>query len=188
MSFFITNGLGDNTLLTNGLGGATVVIVNPKLLERTQGSGVGNYHKKRVKGIELRNENTLLLIKPIEFNHWSITRILKFLKLDASNELLIRQMLKKMEDNTSKIDMTVFKSTNNKLVAKQHFMHMLDGSLSFNGEKFLSFVEKQITIVDKRLDKKDKETKHINVTDTIDNIEVAELMNIIKDMEDTDDI
>lgn len=186
----MTNGLGDNTLLTNGLGGAVVIIVNPdierKALERTQGSGVGNYHKKRVKGITLHSENQTLLLKPLELSYYSITEILLFLRLDESYRLLIRKMLKKMEDNPSKIDMTVFDTFSNKLTAKQHFMHKLDGSISFKGEKFLSFVEKQITIIDKRVDKKEKETKHINPVNTIDDIEVTDLLNIIKDMEDAD--
>lgn len=185
MTFLITRGYtGDQSdVILRGYGEQVVVVVNPEVI---QGSGLGNYHKKRVKGIEVRSENTLLMLKPFELTYYPITEIQKFLRLDASDEILVKKMLKKMEDNPSKIDMTVFKSINNKLVAKQNFMHKLDGSLSIQGEKFLSFVEKQITIIDKKMDKKENKTKHINPVNTINDIEVTELLDIIKDMEDAD--
>jgi hypothetical protein len=192
MSFFITNGLGDNTLLTNGLGGATVIIIDPdierKALERTQGSGVGLYHKKRVKGIKLYDERQTLMLKPLELSHLSITEILTFLKLDKSYSNLIRGLLKKMKDSPTKIDMMVFNTSNNKLMTKQHFMHKLDGSTTVKGGKFMTFIEKQITIIDKRMDKTEDKTKHINMRNTISDIEAVELMDIIKDMEDVEDV
>ena len=180
----LTYGLGDNTLLTNGLGGATVIVVPSVKYEGTAGAYV--YHKRRVKGLNITNSSKTVLLKELTITKTSELDILSFLKLDHTNKVKVRQMLKTISDDKTHLKVGIFKNINNKLIINAKFLNKYENKTTISGKKFINFLEKKIKIKENKLNKGELTTKHINPTDVLDEIEVTEMMDIIKDMEDAD--
>jgi len=188
MTFLITRGYtGDQSdVILRGYGEQVVVITQD--LDKVQGASVleGFYSKRRVKGLTLESEDNLVLIDDITAFTQHPTKIFKMLKTNKKERLLITKAVDAMRDDPMHITSIVIRRPSKDLTIKTNYIRKQLNRLDVQGDKLISFVEKQIKIKNIETKLTSKKTKHLNVMDTLDTIEVAELMDIIKDLEDSD--
>jgi hypothetical protein len=184
---FVTAGLGNSgNLVTVGLGLTTIIIVTPPD-DTVQGATTYNeYHKKRVKGLHLKNDNGTVILQTLTAKSEMPLKMFQYLKISEKDQSKILQKIEKQLDNKTDFGVLVIRKSSSSVTLKQHFIRKIEQKTGFRGERLLNFLEKQTKIKEQKRNKTDTETKHINVTDTIDNIEVAELLDILKDLEDSD--
>lgn len=188
---FVTAGLGSGgNLVTVGLGLTTIIIVTPPKPKYDGNAGADTewlvYHKKRVKGLQLKNDNGTVILQTLIAKSEMPLKMLQYLKISEKDQSKIKQKLEKQLENKTDFGVLVIKKSSSSVTLKQHFIRKIEQKTGFRGERLLNFLEKQTKIKEQKRNKTDIETKHINVTDTIDNIEVAELLDILKDLEDSD--
>lgn len=184
----LTRGLGSNLLLTGGMGGVTVVIIKTPQDDTVAGASTleGLYSKKRVKGITLKSEDNLVLLESITISSQSPTKLFKMLKATKSERLLITTQIELMKSDPCKFAAIVIRRPSNSLVIKEHYLRKLDSKLDVQGDRLLHFVEKQIKIKNVETKLTSKKTKHINPVDVLKEVEVTELLDILKELEDAD--
>ena len=162
-----------NTLYTINALNETIRSLNNGVLDKSFPIPWENYQNNLL----LTNEEGLNIIP---------TKIFKMLKTNKKERLLITKAVDAMRDDPMHITSIVIRRPSKDLTIKTNYMRKQLNKLDVQGDKLISFVEKQIKIKNIETKLTSKKTKHLNVMDTLDTIEVAELMDIIKDLEDSD--
>jgi len=179
---YIVSGL-TGPLVTVGLGGEVAVIIQVK--PRPEGGAI--YHKRRVQGLRQDEFNKLQVLQTITAeSEIPIDVLIPSFKEYEYRAKLIEQILK-WADNKCKIKVSIIRKTGNKATITEHY-------IDWNSRKVLitarlaNFVTKVVHIHEHKTQRKLlKGAKVISVEDLIDDVEKAEIIKIIKELEDLDD-
>jgi len=185
---FVTAGLGQGgNLITVGLGLTTLIIVpvgpNP-IKDSTAGAYV--YNKKRVKGITVKNDSGTIILQTIIAKSEIPLKLFQMLKINEEDQSRIRQEITNAFEDKTSLRAIIIRKSSVSTTIKQHFITKLANPLTIASEKFINFIEKKTKIIENKTNLSDKKTKHINPVDVLKEVEVTELLDIIKDLEDSD--
>lgn len=185
---FVTAGLGQGgNLVTVGLGLTTVIIVplpNP-IKDSTAGAYV--YHKKRKKGITTKNQSGTIILQTLIAKSEIPLKLFQLLKISDEDQSKIEKEIYRAFNDKTQLRAIIIKKSSNSTTIKQHFIKKLANPLSIASERFINFIEKKTEIIENNTKLTDEKTKHINPVDVLKEVEVTELLDIIKNLEDIDE-
>lgn len=185
---FVTAGLGAGNLITVGLGLTTAIIIpdpGPNPIKCST-AGAYVYHKKRVKGVTTKNDNGTVILQTLTVKSEMPLKMYQMMKLNGLEQSKINKKIKVMLEDPTKLGVIIIRKSSNSTSINQYFMRKSEYKTSLVGEKFINFVEKKVKIIENKTNLSGKKTKHINPADTLKEVEMTELLDILKDLEGTD--
>jgi hypothetical protein len=183
MGGLVTSGMAGQ-LVTVGLGGEVVVIIQ----ERRRPEGGAIYYKRRVQGLHQDEFNKLQVLQTITAeSEIPIDVLIPTFKEYEYRAKLIEQ-IKKWTDNKSTIKISVIRKLNeNKATISEHYVDWNDRKVIITAT-LANFISKAVQIYEQRDDKKSNtDTKVISVEELLDDVEKADIIKIIKELEHLDD-
>lgn len=186
MTNLITRGYGSKKdyLITRGYGTQIAVVIKSYDNDTVRGASTYNeYHKRRVKGINITSQDNTVILQTLVAKSEIPLKVFQTLKLTSGEKTSVLKKLKQKSDSKTKLRVIIIEKSSDKTVIKTSHILKTEQKSNFNGERLMNFVEKQIKIKNPGTRKHEDQTKHINVTDTLDTLEVTDLLDIIKDLE-----
>ena len=183
MGGLVTSGMAGQ-LITVGLAGEVVVIIQ----ERRRPEGGAIYHKRRVQGLRQDEFNKIQVLQTITAESEIPIDVLipSFIEYEYRAKL-IEQILK-WTDNKSSIKVSIIRKLNdNKATITEHYVDWNSRKVLITA-RLANFVSKAVQIYEQRDDKKsNKDTKVISVEELVDDVEKADIINIIKELEELEE-
>lgn len=170
-------------LVTVGLGGEVIVIVQ----ERRRPEGGAIYHKRRVQGLHQDEFNKIQVLQTITAeSEIPIDVLIPTFKEYEYRAKLIEQ-IKKWTDNKCSIKVSIIRKIGNKATITEHYIDWNSRKVIITA-RLANFISKAVKIYEQRDDKKSNtDTKVISVEELVDDVEKADIINIIKELEELDE-
>jgi len=183
MGGFITAGL-TGPLVTVGLGGEeAVIIIPPVVAKRIPGGGL--YYRRRVKGVKLTQEKEVIILRSVlEKSELPLT-LIEEIRMDKITKIKLLKLLEIAIKSTTHITAFFIKTVGSKSTLLERRMLIKSNKTSLLN-RFFKIVDKSLEIFEHRVIKKDKDTQLLNTTDLIDDVEKANILDILDKLEDDD--
>jgi len=183
MGGFVTAGL-TGPLVTVGLGGEEAVIVIPPVVaKRIPGGGL--QFRRRVKGIKLTQEKEIIILRSVLEKSELPLRLIEEIRMDKITKIKLLKLLEIAIKSTTHITAFFIKTVGGKSTLLEKRMLIKSNKTSILN-RFLKIVDKSLEIFEHRVIKKDKDTQLLNTTDLIDDVEKANILDILDKLEDDD--
>ncbi len=193
MGGLVTAGMAGE-LVTVGLGGEVVVIIEEVERVEKGGSIFGEtYHKRRVQGIRSDQFNRIQILKPViaEGNH--PINILIPIEIKGEHRIRIIKQIRKWVDHKARIKVTLLITKGyNKVKIKSWYVKDSENKINILIGTVINTINKAVRIhkklvVEKKIATIETPASLISVDDVISDVEKAELLDIIKNLEDIED-
>ncbi len=192
MGGFVTAGMAGE-LVTVGLGGQVVVIIEEAPVEKGGSIFGETYHKRRVQGIRSDQFNRIQILKPViaEGNH--PINILVPIEIKGEHRIRIIKQIRKWVDHKARIKVTLLITKGyNKVKIKSWYVTEAENPINILIGTVINTLNKAVRIhkklvVEKKVATIETPASLISVDDIISDVEKAELLDIIKSLEDIED-
>ena len=184
MGGFVSAGLAGQ-LITVGLSGQVVVIIQ----DRGPPGGGTMHYKKRVRGVHVDQFSKITVLRSVIVKSEIPITILDKLDINVETRVkLLEKILKKFEHPIADLRMTVLKRySKTKYTIKQHYLTKTDTKTSMFGDRIVKFIEKVISIKEHTTKKEAKKSHILNTEGVLTNIEITDMLNLIKKVEDLEE-
>jgi len=180
-SHLATAGFGGIQII-HGMGSQVVIIIQ----KVPQGGAI--YHKRRVQGLRQDEFNKIQVLETVTAeSEIPIDVLIPSFKEYEYKAKLIEQILK-WADNKCQIKVSIIRKIGaNKATITEHYIDWNSKKVIITS-RLANFISKAVQIYEQRDDKKSNtDTKVISVEDLIDDVEKADIINIIKELEDLEE-
>jgi len=192
MGGFVTAGLS-GPLVTVGMGTTVSVIIQQPRIEKGGSIFGETYHKRRVLGIRSDQFNKIQILKPVmaEGNH--PINILVPIEITGDHRVRIIERIRKWVDHKARIKVTLLITKGvNKVRVKEWYVTEAENKINILVGTVINTVNKAVRIhkklvVDKKIATIETPESLISVDDIISDVEKAELLDVIKALEDIED-
>jgi len=184
MGGFVTAGMAGQ-LVTVGLGGETIVIIEKPEAPRLVGGGP--YFKRRVRGLRSDSQHQLHILRSVISESDLPITVLLPITLDKDLRLKILDRLKNWKDESAAIRITLINIHNkNSVTIKEAYINKAEKAVNVLAGRLVNYIDKAVTI----LERKHKYTKRelVDVEDALDDIEKAEILKLLDELDELDEL
>ena len=192
MGGFVTAGMA-GPLVTVGMG-TTVTVIIEEAREEKGGSIFGeSYHKRRVQGIRSDQYNRIQILKPVmaEGNH--PINILVPIEIKGEHRIRVIKQIRTWLSHKARIKVTLLITKGvNKVKIKSWYVTESENPINILIGTVINTLNKAVRIhkklvVEKKVATIETPASLISVDDVISDVEKAELLDVIKNLEDLED-
>ena len=185
MGGYVTAGL-TGPLVTVGLGGEEAAIIIPPVVpvaKRIPGGAM--FHRRRVQGVKVTQDKEVIILRSVlEKSELQLT-LIEQIRMDKITKIKLLKLLEIAIKSTTHITAFFIKTVGSKstLVEKRMLIKTNKTTLL---NRLYKIVDKSLEIFEHKIIKKDKDTQLLNTTDLIDDVEKANVLDILDKLEEDD--
>ncbi len=185
MGGFVTAGMAGQ-LVTVGMGGTTVIIIE-EVPPKAEGGGIHNiYAKSRVQGLRADGWNKIQILRTVTANSEIPISILIPISITHDLRAKIIEQVMKWKDYQSHIKVTIINISNkNSVKIKETYINKSDKQVNIIVGRMVSLIDKAVRILTK--ESKVKINDVSSVEEVLDDIEKAEILKLLDDLDEVDE-
>ena len=174
-------------LVTVGLGGTTVVIIQQAEPERSGGIHGVPYWKRRVQGLRSDQWNKIQILRTVTAETDLPITILIPISIEKDLRAKIIERVRKWKDNKAKIKISFLNITNkNSVTIREVYISTKEKAVNMITGMLVNLISKAVRVLEKedKLNLKDLTP----IDDTLSDIEKAEILKLLDELDDLDEL